>query len=94
MADLHTLPRSALPEGWYEGTFSGEWHREGHRVGDWTSLLSVYQHGGGRSYTACYGDAGDGCVSVYLPDIFRTRKEAIAAAEAAYCGCRIRKEQA
>lgn len=90
MADLHHL-HPPLPEGWSEGTFSGEWHREGHRVGDWTSLLSVYRHG--RDYTACYGDAADGCVSVYLPDIFRTRNEAMAAVERAYCNCRIRKEQ-
>lgn len=85
MADLHHLPTPALPEGWAEGRFSGEWHREGHRVGNWTALLSVYRHG--RAYTACYGDASDGCVSVYLPDIFRTRKAAV---EKAYCGCGIK----
>lgn len=75
MADLHTLPRSALPEGW-RAVLDG-YEREADRAvtlrvrmlrpGHWRALINSTSAG-----------------------LCGSAREAMAAAEVAYCGCRVR----
>lgn len=80
MADLHTLPMAALPEGW-ECCGTLTWQRA---VGpfDRRDLLNVSEHIGGF-YAWITGETIGGS--------YPTRAEAITEVEAAYCNARIRR---
>lgn len=75
MADLHTLPRSALPEGW-RAVFDG-YEREVDRA----VALRV------QMLLPGYWRAQINSAPV---EVCTSAREAMAAAEVAYCGCRVR----
>jgi hypothetical protein len=88
MADLHTLPMAALPEGWAEGTvIEGEWVRI---VGS-TVLRARYD-----VVDDCFYGSVDYVGDQYtdhrpLSQTFRTPQGAMAAVERAWCNCRVRR---
>lgn len=88
MADIHTLPMAALPEGW-EDCRNGFWRRFGRRRKQ-LLVMGDAQADHTLPFRGFIGACSDN--SRVVGD-FASLAEAIAAVESAYCGCRVRGVQ-
>lgn len=84
MADLHTLPGPVLPEGWEPSSlFCGEWVRDVRLGTQHVVLLYVYEKVDIGAFDAVIGGK--------MVNRCGTLREAVAAVELAWCGCRVRE---